>query len=946
MTTKNPIRKSSLLHRHLLIPAILTCAMVLSSASTGAQTISKAGKLYEDALIRFDKKDLPGAIIQLKNAIQADPNMLQVHALLGKVLIQNGEVAAAEVAILEAMRLGVARAELVVPLAQSFIEQGKQQQIFDDPRFNPAGLPSQVQAQLLVMRAGAYADLGDMRNALKSVDEAKTLDPRSASPLLAEVAIRIRNRQFKEATEAADRAIMLAPDLADAIYKKGSVQHVAGDLPSALAAYDKALNLEPGHNDARISRIGLLMDLGRTADAKVDIAELKTRAPGDPRAAYLQALIAERENKPAEAQAALREVTELLDPVPMSFIRYRPQILMLNGLAHFGLNQREKAKLYLEGVYRAQNGSSASKVLARIYLDQKDSSKAIDVLENYLRAQPRDGQALTMLANAHMAAGRYAKAAALATEALQTRDSPVFRTALGMSLIGSGKLEAGYAELEATLKRDPQQISAATALVSSYLRAGQSAKAVAIIDNLIKQQPANAGFLNLMGIAQGQSGNVPKARAAFEQAIKLDDSLLLAKVNLARLEIAARSYDSASARLNGVLKVDSRNPDAMYEMAVIADRQGKKEEALRWLKRANDFGRPGELRWGLALVEFHLGKGNALDAMEAARNLLPKAPEDLLVLLAYARSQLANGDKPAAKSTLATASRFAEYSAAPQVEVAALQLRANDVGGAAYSLGKALSSQPDYLEANILMAEVELLQNEPQKSTQRARNIIALHPKRAVGYRLLGDVTLASGQIAGATQHYRRAHEVEPSTDSVLRLIRVLATQDGGKPALQLAEQWLKGKPGDLVVRRALADGYAQTAQLAPARQTYETILAATPNDAAVLNNLANVLSRMKDKSAVKVAERGVANAPGNARYLDTLGWILFLDGQEDRALQILRDARLREPGNPEIRYHLAAVLAKSGRKGEARAEVDAALASGVGFESVAAARALQQQIK
>jgi putative PEP-CTERM system TPR-repeat lipoprotein len=933
-----------------LAPNRKTLRLLLASCLLGISVVAqsadpKASKFFEDALARYEKKDIPGAIIQLKNAIQADPNLLPVHALLGKALIQNGEVAAAEVAIVEAMRLGVARAELIVPLAQALIEQGKQQQIFDDPRFNPAGLPGQVQAQLLVMRAGAYADLGDMRNAMKAVEEAKAVDPRSASPLLAEVAIRIRNRQFKEAGEAADRAIVLAPDLADAVYKKGSVQHVAGDLPAALAAYDRALKLDAGHNDARIARVGLLMDLGRASDAKADIAELKTRAPGDPRATYLQALIAERENDPAQAQAALREVTELLDPVPMSFIRYRPQILMLNGLAHFGLNQREKAKLYLEGVYRAQSGSSASKVLARIYLDQRDNSKAIDVLENYLKAQPRDGQALTMLASAHMASGRHAKAVALATEALQTRDSPVFRTALGMSLIGSGKLEAGLAELEATLKRDPRQIAAATALVNSYLRNGQSTKAVAVVDNLIKQQPANAGYHNLLGIAQGQTGNIPKARAAFEQAIKLDDSLLLAKVNLARLEIAARSYDSATARLNAVLKADGRNPDAMYEMAVIVDRQGKTADAVRWLTRANDFGRPGELRWGLALVEFHLGKGNALDAMEAARNLLAKAPDDLLVLLAFARAQLATGDKPGAKSTLAGASRFADYSAAPQSEIATLQLRAGDVGGAAYSLGKALSVKPDNLEANILMAQVELLQNEPQKSAQRARSIITSHPKRAVGYRLLGDMTLVSGKPADAIQHYRRAHQVEPSTDSMLRLIRVLATQDGGKPALQEGEQWLKTNPKDLQVRRALADGYAQTSQFPQARRSYEAIRVTTPNDAAVMNNLANVLQQLKDPSAVKMAEQAVANSTGNAKYLDTLGWIQFQNGQEDRALQNLRDARLREPSNPDIRYHLAAVLVKAGRKGEARAEIDAALASGVGFESAAAARTLLQQI-
>jgi hypothetical protein len=41
---------------------------------------TKAARFYEDALVRYEKKDLPGAIIQLKNALQIDKNMLPVHA--------------------------------------------------------------------------------------------------------------------------------------------------------------------------------------------------------------------------------------------------------------------------------------------------------------------------------------------------------------------------------------------------------------------------------------------------------------------------------------------------------------------------------------------------------------------------------------------------------------------------------------------------------------------------------------------------------------------------------------------------------------------------------------------------------------------------------------------------------------------------------------------------
>ena len=219
------------------LPALGSVAFAIAlglQAVSGHAADPKASRYYEDALDRYEKKDLPGAIIQLKNALQIDASMLPVQLLLGKALLQNGEVIAAEVALNEALRLGVSRAEVAIPLAQALVGQGKLKALFEQQQLTPSGLPTGTQVLMHLIRAAAYADLGDLRSALRSIDEARALDPKSPDTWLSEVPIRIRSRQFSEALSAIDRAQALSPNSPDAWYHKGSVQHVMGNLRGAF----------------------------------------------------------------------------------------------------------------------------------------------------------------------------------------------------------------------------------------------------------------------------------------------------------------------------------------------------------------------------------------------------------------------------------------------------------------------------------------------------------------------------------------------------------------------------------------------------------------------------------------------------------------------------------------------------------------------------------------
>ena len=117
----------------------------------------KAARLYEDALLRYEKEDLPGAIIQLKNALQQDSKMLAAHLLLGKALLKNGDLKGAEAAFEEALKQGVNRGEVALPLGRIYLALGRPEHVIE--RIPASGLPPALQVDVLTMRGTAYACL-------------------------------------------------------------------------------------------------------------------------------------------------------------------------------------------------------------------------------------------------------------------------------------------------------------------------------------------------------------------------------------------------------------------------------------------------------------------------------------------------------------------------------------------------------------------------------------------------------------------------------------------------------------------------------------------------------------------------------------------------------------------------------------------------------------------
>jgi len=904
----------------------------------------KASQYYEDALVRYERNDLPGAIVQLKNAIQVDQKMLAAHMLLGKALLASGDPVGAAVEFEESLRQGVSRTEVTPLLGQAYLLQGKYDLLLE--RVTPGGMPPAQQVEILVLRANAQAEKENTPAALKTLEEAITLDSRSVAVRLAQATLNMRQGDLSLANKQLDEALAMAPNNAAAWNIRGSLQQLAGDQQGALASYLKASTLQPEYADPRLARAGLLVDLGRIDEADRELAAIKKIKPLEPRASYLRALIATRRGNQGEAKLALEEVTRLLDAVPVSILTNNKQLMLLNATAHYDLANREKASDKLTLFLRRYPGDPAgTKLLARIYLDAGNHAGAITVLEQLRHRTPNDPRVLSLLGVAYTQAGNHQVATGLLEQAVRLSGGAAdIRTDLGINLATTSKIEQAIAQLRQAWATDNKQTRTGMFLGSLYLRVGQPKKALEVIETMAKNEPSNPAVGNMLGIALVAAGDSAGGRKAYEQVLAKNPTHAGAALNLSALDMTEGKPDAARQRLLGLLKADDKNIAAMMELASIEEKGNRIQEATRWLEKARAQPK-GAIPAGTQLAELYLRTGAIDKALEVAKEALIRAPDNLSTLGLVARIQLAKGDSKSARQTLTDMARYANYDPVAQVEVAKLQLMANDPSGANYSLEKALSTQSDFLPALILRTEIEIRQREYAKAEQRIRKIGEKPTNEAVALRLQGDLAMARGQQNVALSAYSNALKKDDSPEMALRYFRASTAAGEQAKGAAFLDKWLKKHPDNLLILRTSGDAELQMGNLAAARTAYEKIIKQQPDDALVWNNLAHVASAQNDKSAMSFAEKAYALRPNDPVVIDTIGWLSFRLGQLDRGLALLRDARLRDSNNPEIRYHLAAALAKSGRTSEAREELAQALQMGTSFPGIENARRLQNEL-
>ncbi|HSI23342.1 MAG TPA: XrtA/PEP-CTERM system TPR-repeat protein PrsT [Methylophilaceae bacterium] len=923
------------INSHTRTIAMLLASVLMLSGIVSCEKPQTPEALIAEARQYQQKGDTPAAIIQLKNALQKNPDNAEARFLLGTIYNEAGDPKSAEKELRRAEDLGMSRIKVLPELGKALFAQGQFQQVLDETQ-RLAG--AKESPEILSLRGNAYLALRKNQEAKAAFEQALGSQPDFPAALIGLSRYALMEKNVEEAIRLSDQAVVKNPKNAEAWLFKADLLRAQGKIEQALAAYDQTLKLQPKNTTAHINKAFLEIGLGKFDIAKTHIDAARAVAPNSLLVFYTQALLDFRQGKHAEAWDALQQI---LRAAP----EHMPSVL-LAGAVQYAMGSLPQAEHYLKSyLEKDPKNPYARKVLLSTLLRAHKTDSAFEVLRPALQNSQQDFELLRLAGETYMQAKDFEKAEEYFEKAaaLSPKDANV-HTALGISKLAQGEDSRAIAELEMASNLDSLSSRPDLLLVITHLRKKEFDLALNAAKNFEKDQPNNPLSHNLKGVAYLGKKDYANARASFEKATAIQPNFFPAVANLAQLDLVEKKPERAKQRFEALLAKDKKNFKAMNALANLALAQGQKKEATAWLERASKEN-PDALEPALQLAAHYLRMGEKQKALALAQQLQGSYPDSPEILDILAQAQFANGDKQAALDTYNRLAAMRPNSALAQLRIASMHKAMQNPQAATAAFKKALELQPDNLEAQMNLAALEAHNGRYDQAVAIARTIQKQRAKSPAGYLLEGDLLMAQKKPDLAAKLYEQAHALSKGGFALIKLHEALTNAGKGKEADARLVQWVKEHPADHTTRLYLAGTFLAAKQNEAAIEQYQIILRLNPNYVPALNNLAWLLHQQNDARALGYAEQANKLKPDNAAILDTLGWILVEQGNVARGLPLLQKAASLAPAAPVIRYHLAVGLMKSGDKAKAKKELEQLLASGKNFSQAEEARALLKKL-
>ena len=838
--------------KNLLIPAAL---VLVAGLGAGAYHLTRGLATPEERIATAKQLESSGdrksAIIEIKNALQQQPNNGEARFLLGRIQFANNEFADAEKELRQAREKGYQSPDAAILLARTLLLLRQPKKVLDEIDVLP-GANAEANATILALRAHAYAMSGDKENLERSLRQADDLANDHPDSLAVRAGQAYANGESEQALALVDKAVAKADKRVDLLLMKADLLRSLKRYDEAFATYGKVLEREPSNIPARLAVAQQYLTVAKLDKAQAELKALNAYAPNNLMGRYLEGLI---EFRKKNLDAANNKLQEVLRSAP----GFAPANLLV-GAINLSQGKRENAITHLNRVLEvAPNHVLARKLLATAMLETGQAERARELIAD-IKNDDSDVQLLSLQGNIALRQGAYLEARnKLEKAAALAPDNTALIRELAASRMASGDESGAVQSLTELAERDNTQHQADVLLVMTHARAKRYGDALKAIDALERRHPRLPLAENLRGIIYQLQNDTARASQHFTKALEIDAAYLPAASNLARLDLIKKDINAARSRFQKVLKQDPKSARAMVALAQLAALEKNEAEYLRLLEQAKK-AVPSDTAARQLLTRYWLGKRDAEKALVEARSGLDSTG-NADFLDAIGTAQVLQKDFPSALATYQKWVTAKPNNPRALYQLASVQYLSKDSAAALKSLEKALALRPDYAEASIQKALLLGQAGKREEGIKIAKSLQARAPKSAAGYLVEADIELGAKHYVDAGKLYAKSAQLTGQGQTLSRAYHAYTA--AGQPAEgeKLLVSWLKEHAGDTAIRHLLAQAQLDSKRLKESAEQYRILIRDNPRDTIAYNNLAWLLGELKHPDALGVAEQEIGRA-------------------------------------------------------------------------------------
>ena len=817
------------------------------------------------------------ALVEIKNAIQADPNNVSHLVRLAEVYQAIGAYEQAS-DLLEPWLENDA-SDVALPLAQAYVEQGKQLSALETLETFAADSP-EAQLQASLIRAEALRLAGEKAEALALFRNLTDSNGANIKAIVGVARSHLDLNQTSQAIQALDEWTNRNEQEPEVLYWKGVAQYRENQLEAASATLTDAVGALPTSDvflpirrDILSSLSRVLTEQGRITEAQVYNRILAENLNTGAREQGEAAVAAIKDGNIDEAKTILRDMLKL-DPD-------NEQVALMLGALSAGTGELDEGtRLLTENLDPETTPTQFIRAATMAQIDAGDREEALKTLDRAIKARPNDNELLAMHGILALSLPEYQDAgvASLSKAISNEPDRVRLRLALAQYHIRNDQPEQALGQLRMAFTSNPSEWNTTGTYLNLLIQQGETTEAAEIRDSLLNGYGEEPSAVLLASMADAQLGNTEAAKKRLETLANESPQLQAPKVALAMLYNQTGQPDEAVEMFIDAAKITPGAIRPLQQAGQIYAQNHSVDEVEQWLSKVGQDNPELIMNTDALGALIRIRRGELSDA----RSLLDKWQTEDSEAVSRATGQLLRAEALEAAN-------------------------ARDFTTARAKAAEAIALEPENLRYALLpvgIYELEGKLNEALKALAAVEETFG--GERAV---ILSRATLLKQKDGDSPAYDYLLAQWQSTRDtglmpSLLGLAKTVAPESQD----ELTDSWLSVAPNSSAAHMARADWLMANQQEIVAANHYEQVISRQPNNIAALNNLAWLLREENPTRAIEMAGRARDLAPDNAAVLDTYGWILHLTGNHAEAKEVIERALALAPDNAEIRSHLETV--------------------------------------